>query len=216
MDLHSGAAFWLVSNGWLPRRPGSAVGSIVMSSSLAPASPGRSSPMRCRPMVWMSSCWTAGSRPGSTAASTALLLFEIDVELADLAQRIGEAAAVRCYRLGLEAIDALERLSRELGDCGFASRPSLYLASRGGIGSRCVEEADLRQRHDLPSEFWTRAEVAAAIRSPVTGRSGPTPRPRLIPWHSRDACWLARQQEAPGCMLARRCGPMRSGKTESW
>src|SRR5262249_55250262 len=41
---------------------------------------------------------------GSTAASTSLLQYEIDTELADLIDRVGEADAVRAYRLGIEAI----------------------------------------------------------------------------------------------------------------
>src|SRR5436190_19074879 len=40
---------------------------------------------------------------GSTAASTAMLMYATDTELVDLAKKIGEERARRCYRLGIEA-----------------------------------------------------------------------------------------------------------------
>jgi len=63
---------------------------------------------------------------GSTAASTSLLQHEIDTELADLIDRVGEADAVRAYQLGIEAIDRVEELLMRLGDgCRFTRRSSL-------------------------------------------------------------------------------------------
>ena len=83
---------------------------------------------------------------GSTAASTALLQYEIDTELHDLIGLVGEAAAVRSYRLGLEAIDMVERLGDELGDdCGFERKTSLYLASRKSDLSKLRKEYDTRR-----------------------------------------------------------------------
>src|SRR6476661_9998319 len=40
---------------------------------------------------------------GSTAATTALIQYEIDTHLADLIERVGAEPAVRAYRLCLEA-----------------------------------------------------------------------------------------------------------------
>jgi len=162
MDLHSGPAFWLVSNGLVPAPPrlngpehcdiviiGAGITGALLADALSADGLDVVVLDRREPGL------------GSTAASTALLLFEIDVELADLVERIGDEAAVRCYRIGLEAIDSLERLSHELGGCGFARRPSLYLASRRRHRVRLAKEADLRQRFHLPSEFWTKAEVVS-------------------------------------------------------
>jgi glycine/D-amino acid oxidase-like deaminating enzyme len=68
---------------------------------------------------------------GSTAASTGLLQYEIDVPLVDLIKKVGEAHAVHAYRRGLRAIDELEQLVHELGDsCGFARRSTLYFATK--------------------------------------------------------------------------------------
>lgn len=119
---------------------------------------------------------------GSTAASTALLQYEIDVELQALIELIGAEAAVRAYRLLLEAILDIERLVGELGDdCGFSRKPSLYLASRRGDAARLEREAALRAEHGLPAEFWSRKRIAAsyelrahgAIRSSVAGQIDP-------------------------------------------
>lgn len=68
---------------------------------------------------------------GSTASCTGLIQYEIDTPLHQLIDIIGQKSAVRSYLLCVGAINQLETLTRNLGnDCGFARRPSLYLASR--------------------------------------------------------------------------------------
>jgi glycine/D-amino acid oxidase-like deaminating enzyme len=182
MQLHSGAPFWLVSDGL-----GSAtaplqgretcdaviVGAGVTGALLADALSAEGADLvvvdRREPGL------------GSTAASTALLQFEIDVELVELARQIGESDAVRAYRMGIDAIGMLERLSLELGGCGFERRSSLYLASRRRHRGRLEKEAELRQQSGLPSSFCTKTEVAerysfpchGAIRSEVAGQLDP-------------------------------------------
>src|SRR3954453_4927181 len=65
---------------------------------------------------------------GSTSASTGLLQYEIDTNLFELQQLVGEAKANRAYRLGVEAIDALEELAEEVGAKeDFKRQPSLYV-----------------------------------------------------------------------------------------
>lgn len=119
---------------------------------------------------------------GSTAASTGLLQYDIDTELSDLIELIGETDAVRAYCRSLDAIDEIEQLVRELGDdCGFTRRQSLYLASRRADVGRLEREAELRATHGLPAEFWDRKRIArpygfrahGAIRSSVAGQIDP-------------------------------------------
>jgi glycine/D-amino acid oxidase-like deaminating enzyme len=112
---------------------------------------------------------------GSTAASTALVSWELDVELGALIDLIGEQDAVRAYRASLGAVGTLERLIRKLpDDCGFTRRPSLYLASRRGDVRRLQREAEVRARHGLPSEYWDRKRLAASYSFRAQGaiRSG--------------------------------------------
>src|SRR6187399_637686 len=66
---------------------------------------------------------------GSTAATTSMLQYEIDVPLYQLAEMIGEEAAVACYRAGIAAIHNLKTLVDELNlDCGYQEKQSLYIA----------------------------------------------------------------------------------------
>jgi glycine/D-amino acid oxidase-like deaminating enzyme len=67
---------------------------------------------------------------GSTGACTALLQYELDTHLTDLAGSIGTAAAQRCYRLCLDALLGIERLAGQVGgESDYRRRSSLYLAS---------------------------------------------------------------------------------------
>jgi glycine/D-amino acid oxidase-like deaminating enzyme len=97
---------------------------------------------------------------GSTAASTALLTYEIDVELTELIEKVGEADAVRAYRQSAASVGALGRIAASLGvPCGYATRPSLYLATRRRHTRRLQREVAARQRHGLDAEYWSRERV---------------------------------------------------------
>ena len=99
---------------------------------------------------------------GSTAASTALLQYEVDTELYELIGKVGEAHAVRSYKLGLEAIDTLERLSGELkDDCGFKRKASLYLASRNSDVTQLRKEYDTRKVIGFHVEYLEVKDIEA-------------------------------------------------------
>lgn len=100
---------------------------------------------------------------GSTAASTALLQYEIDTHLVELTGMLGADAAMRAYLACAESVSELERRFPELLPlAGFERRASLYLASdekadpvlraelaaRRGIGLACewLEAEALRSR----------------------------------------------------------------------
>ena len=107
---------------------------------------------------------------GSTAASTSLLSYEIDVSLVDLSRMIGEPQAVQAYRLSLGAVHDIATLAKSLPEpTGFAHAPSIYLASRRAHGRDLQEEAALRQRHGLEGEFWTARQVEETYGFPSHG-----------------------------------------------
>jgi len=100
---------------------------------------------------------------GSTAASTALLQYEIDSHLIDLVRMVGAEPAIKAYRACAESFRLLEqRFPELLPHAGYERRPSLYLASdekavdtlraelnaRRNIGLACewLEEDELRRR----------------------------------------------------------------------
>jgi glycine/D-amino acid oxidase-like deaminating enzyme len=101
---------------------------------------------------------------GSTAASTALLQYEIDTHLVDLAKSLGPDRATRAYRAGVASFAMLERRFPELlAQASYERRASLYLASdakavaalraeraaRAGIGIACewLEAEELAGRY---------------------------------------------------------------------
>ncbi len=97
---------------------------------------------------------------GSSAATTGLLLYEVDTSLLELSAHVGERSAVRAYRLGLEAIGRIESMTVGIGDpCGFARRPSLYLASRDDDVPALVEEHALRRRHGFDVDLLNREAI---------------------------------------------------------
>jgi glycine/D-amino acid oxidase-like deaminating enzyme len=96
---------------------------------------------------------------GSTSASTALVLYEVDMHLRDLIELRGEKAAVRAYRLGLEATHKVERLAKSVGGCGFVRTKSLYLASRADDVPVIRDEYETRRRHGFRLEYLDAAAV---------------------------------------------------------
>lgn len=148
MDLISGQPFWIVKNGLLNDFPvlredlkcdvlvvgagitGALIAYHLIRSGLSVAVIDR------REAGW-----------GSTAASTAMIQYEIDVELQDLSELVGERDAVLAYRSCEQAIPKLLRLARYLGDVDAQPMQSLYFASRFWHRSRLEKEAKLRQQH---------------------------------------------------------------------
>jgi glycine/D-amino acid oxidase-like deaminating enzyme len=119
---------------------------------------------------------------GSTAASTAMLLWEIDASLTKLTQLYSFERATELYRHSLRAVSGLKKLveSADL-PCGFRPRSSLYLAEAGADPRELLAEHLLRERAGLPgshldhrrllSEFALTRE--AALLSPGSAEVDP-------------------------------------------
>jgi glycine/D-amino acid oxidase-like deaminating enzyme len=119
---------------------------------------------------------------GSTAASTGLLQYEIDLPLSELIDQVGAESAVRAYRRGLQAIDEIESLTEELQDpCDFVRCESLYFAGHWWHYRRLRREFDCRQEYGFAVDFLERRELAScstissagAIRSHGDARINP-------------------------------------------
>lgn len=97
---------------------------------------------------------------GSTAASTALLQFEIDTPLIHLVDQIGFDAAKRAWLRSLGAVDGLGRLVRSLGiACAFRTKQAIYLAGNVLGAYELAREATLRRSIGLPSRHLDGAEL---------------------------------------------------------
>lgn len=95
-----------------------------------------------------------GTALGSTAASTAMIQWEIDQPLRDLVERIGESRAVAAYRSSLRGVLALRSLIlNHRVDCNWADRMALTVAGTS-MGQRALaDELRLRNKHGFPS-YW--------------------------------------------------------------
>lgn len=118
---------------------------------------------------------------GSTTASTAMLLWEIDRSLSHLTQTYGFERASRAYRASLDAVTGLKSLVLQLGlSCEMRDKNSLYLAA-GDTAKDLIEEHQLRDRAGLPGDFLSHQMLldsygiarAGAIVSPAAADANP-------------------------------------------
>jgi len=119
---------------------------------------------------------------GSTGSSTALLQYELDTHLVDLAERIGAEAAQRCYRLCVEAVEGMGRLAEAIGaETDYRRRSSLYLASHRRDAKLLERERRARREIGIEVELLSPSEIRsrysferpAALLSQVGGEVDP-------------------------------------------
>jgi choline dehydrogenase-like flavoprotein len=96
---------------------------------------------------------------GSTAASTALLEYEIDVPLTELAKMIGQREAEDAYRICRDSIGNIETIVRELNDsCGFR-RKKVSIWPAGNATPNCWgKNARPGRRPGSQSSIWISAK----------------------------------------------------------
>ena len=182
MDLKSGYPFWALKNGLMHAFPplqqdlrcdvaiiGGGITGALIADELA-AHGHDVAVLDQRDIGW-----------GSTSASTALLQYEIDTHMIDLAKRYGEDNALLAYRACAEAIDMVAAKAADIRDVDFARMRSLYYASKRRHRSDLEDEFALRKRHGFDVE-WLDAErverdygfaAACAILSTKAARVDP-------------------------------------------
>ncbi len=107
---------------------------------------------------------------GATAASTAMLQFEIDEPLTALSDKIGARKANAAWRRSYNATQDLQKLVTAEGiRCGLQARSSLYLAGND-FGARALkDEAAARRRIGLPADFLEAEALKASFGIDRTG-----------------------------------------------
>lgn len=158
MDTKSGYPFWVIKNGLLATYPrlerdarcdvlvvGGGITGALIADVLSRAGH-EVILVEQRDLGW-----------GSTAASTALVQYEIDTPMTELAARFDEPTAALAYSTCVDAVEELASLARSLRDVGFLRCDSLYLASR--VHDRLDAEHALRTRHGLPCRLLDGDEV---------------------------------------------------------
>lgn len=112
-----------------------------------------------------------GPAEGSTAASTAMLQYEIDTPLSLMAGRIGRDKAERIWRRSRQSVDALRERTERLGlDVDGATRGSIYLDGNILDADGLAREADARRRAGFEVELLKPAAVQE--RYGIKGRHG--------------------------------------------
>lgn len=94
---------------------------------------------------------------GSTSASTALLLYELDRSLSELTSSVGQERALDAYHAAADGVESVARICDDLSvPVGMHRRPSLYFASRASDTASLRKECSARQRAHLPCELLDR------------------------------------------------------------
>ena len=162
MDLKSGSPYWMLKNAQSAFHPplaanhrcdvlivGAGITAALITRSLLEA--GMSVALVDKRQVG----W------GSTSASTALLQYEIDVELQALAKRFGIDDAVLAYRSCEEAVIELTRLARGMRNVDVRSMKSLYFSSHWYHDRRVRREGALRAEHGFKLDVLERDALSA-------------------------------------------------------
>ncbi|MBK5195389.1 MAG: FAD-binding oxidoreductase, partial [Proteiniphilum sp.] len=161
MELRSPESFWLLKNGILYSYPslqeniecdiaviGSGITGALISHTLHNA--GYSTVVIDKRDV----------ATGSSAATTSMLQYEIDVPMVKLAQLIGEEGATACYRAGIHSIDTLESIvKKERIDAGFKRKKSLQVAHSEKAVADLEKEYHYRKKNGFHVEWLTSEEI---------------------------------------------------------
>ncbi|MEM0517287.1 NAD(P)/FAD-dependent oxidoreductase [Aequorivita flava] len=96
---------------------------------------------------------------GSTAASTSMLQYEIDVPLHKLIEKVGLTCAVSSYQNCEKSISDIKKIINEVkSDCGFQQKYSVYFASSKKDVDFLKDEFNARKEHGF-SVKWLSKEA---------------------------------------------------------
>lgn len=164
MDLKSGYPYWAIRNGLIQAFPplesdlqcdvliagGGITGALIADELSAHGQD--VALIEQRDIGW-----------GSTAASTALLQYEIDTHLIDLAEQYGEDNAALAYQACAEALPQLKEVTSGLRGVDFRQMDSIYLASKSRHVPVLQAEGEARRRHGLGATWLDRDALQARI-----------------------------------------------------
>ncbi|SFN16619.1 NAD(P)/FAD-dependent oxidoreductase [Dokdonella immobilis] len=161
MDLKSGSPYWMLKNAqaafYPPLERDHRCDVLIIGAGITAA-------LVARELIASGRSVTLVDRRqagwGSTSASTALLQYEIDVELQALGRTFGLDAALLAYRACEAAVRDLLRLARRLRKVDVRPMRSLYFSSHWYHDRRVRAEAALRRRHGFEVECLERESLA--------------------------------------------------------
>ncbi len=161
MKLRSPEAFWLLKNGILNSYPklqeNTACDIVVLGAGITGSLISHALHNAGYNVVVIDKRDVAN---GSSAATTSMLQYEIDVPMIDLADMIGIPGAVECYRAGIESIDTLhEIVKKEKIDCGFDMKESLQVAHSKKAVKALRKEFEMREQYGFDVKWLSKDEI---------------------------------------------------------
>ena len=173
MDLHSGLPYWIVRNSLLdyfhPLEDDLSTDIVIVGSGITGALMAHEF---CRAGI---ECCVIDKRSiatGSSAASTALLQYEIDVPLCRMAKIISEENAATAYHACLQSISDIKKVLKETGvDAGFEQLSSIFYASSSADNKLLEQEYEIRQKHELPVNLLKKQEIRKRYKVKVPGNA---------------------------------------------
>jgi len=217
-DLRDGAAVWtayrMPSVLGTPLRRSVATDVVIVGAGISGAMIAQSiTEAGLRPLIIDR---RQGALLGSTAASTALLQFELDTPLTKLMTAIGRRKAERVWIASRDAVNELRTRTERLGIAAhLVTRPSLYLAGNVLDARGLRREASARQRIGLASEYLDRRTLrhhfgidrAAALLNHGNAEANPV---ELAAGYLRKALRSGARFHAPHEVVDIHCGRRRS------
>ena len=161
MELRSPEAFWLLKNGILNSYPklqeNTSCDIVVLGAGITGALISHALQEAGYDVVVIDKRDVAN---GSSAATTSMLQYEIDVPMVDLAEMIGIPGAVECYRAGISSIDTLHDLvKKEKIECGFDMKESLQVAHSKRAVKALHKEFEMREHHNFDVTWLSSKEI---------------------------------------------------------
>ena len=100
---------------------------------------------------------------GSTAASTSLLQYELDIPLCILSEMIGYRPAARAYQLSHEAIDELRLIMQRIRFTDFKKCSSLFYAADKSDEDLIMDEYEIRKKSGFGVEYLGEEELKSTF-----------------------------------------------------
>lgn len=165
MDLTSPHAFWLLSNGVgevpSPLEKDRRCDVVVIGAGITGALVSHALTEAGLSVIAVDRRHPAH---GSTSASTALVQYELDVQLNDLMEDIGARRALDTYHAAADGVRAIARIAKELDTpVGYFERPSLYFASRARDVAGLRKECAARNLAHLPCDILDRRALREVV-----------------------------------------------------
>ncbi len=160
-DLRTGEPVWRSYPSWVPDAhpliAGVEVDVLVLGAGVSGALVAEAATAKGLSVAVIDRRAPAG---GSTAASTALIQFELDTPLVRLVDEMGMQRAGRVWRRSFQAVQDLGTLVQRTGiPCDFAPQNAVYLAGNVLDPGELMRECEMRQSIGLPTKYLNRSDL---------------------------------------------------------